>query len=34
MVVTKKIYFSPTFLKSWVHIYGNITGIDGGPQYY
>ena len=34
VVVTKQIYFSPTFLKSWVHIYGNITGIDGGPQYY
>ena len=34
VVVTKQIYFSPTFLKSWVHIYGNITGIEGGPQYY
>ena len=37
MVVTKQIYFSPIFLKSWSHISDNIAGVlglVGGPQYY
>ena len=34
LVVTKQIYFLTTFLKSWVHIYDNIAGVVGGPQYY
>ena len=29
-VVTKKIYFSPRFLKSWAQ---NVAGEVGGPQY-
>ena len=31
VVVTKQIYFSPTFLKSWVHISDNTAGVLGGP---
>ena len=37
VVVTKQIYFSPTFLKSWVHISDNIAGVlglVGDAQYY
>ena len=34
MVVTKQIYFRPTFLKSWVHISDDIAGVVGGLQYY
>ena len=34
VVVTKKNYFSPTFLKSWAHISDNIIGAVGVPQYY
>ena len=34
MVVTKQIYFWPTFLKSWVHISDDIAGVVGGLQYY
>ena len=34
VVITKKIYFSPTFLKLWVHISGNFAAVVGGPQYY
>ena len=30
---TKQIYFSPTFLKLWVHIFDNIAGVVGDPQY-
>ena len=33
-VVTEQIYFLPTFLKSWVHLSDNITGVVGGSQYY
>ena len=29
MVDTKQIYFSPTFLKSWVHISNNVAGVVG-----
>ena len=29
VVVTKQIYFSLTFLKLWVHISNNITGVVG-----
>ena len=29
VVVTKQIYFSLTFLKSWFHISDNITGVVG-----
>ena len=31
-MVTNQVYFSPTFLKSWVHISDNIAGIIGAPQ--
>ena len=31
--VTKQIYFSSAFLKSWVNISDNIAGVIGGPQY-
>ena len=34
LIVTKQIYFLLTFLKSYVHIYDNIAGVVGGPQYY
>ena len=34
MVVTKQIYFWPTFLKSWVHISDDIAVVVGGLQYY
>ena len=34
VVVTKQIYFSPAFLKSWVHISDNIAGVVGVSQYY
>ena len=34
VVVTKQIYYSLTFLKSWVHICDNVAGVVGGPQYY
>ena len=34
LVVTKQIYFSPTFLKSGVHISDNIAGVVGDPQYF
>ena len=34
VVVTKLISFSPTFLKSWVDISGNIAGVVWGSQYY
>ena len=34
VVVTKQIYFSLTFLKSWFHISDNITGVVGDWQYY
>ena len=30
----KLIYFSPTFLKSWVHIFDNVAGVVEGPQHY
>ena len=33
VVVTKQIYFSHTFLKSWTHIFDNIAGVVWGPQY-
>ena len=32
MAVTKQIYFSPIFWKSWVHISDNIAGVVGGPH--
>ena len=32
MVVTKKIYFSPTFLKSSVYTCDNTAGAEEGPQ--
>ena len=32
MVVTKQICFSPTFLKSWVHISDNIARLVEGLQ--
>ena len=31
VVVSKRIYFSPTYLKLWVHISDNIAGVVGGP---
>ena len=31
--VRRQIYFSPIFLKSWVHISDNIAGVVGGSQY-
>ena len=34
VVVTKQIYFSPTFLKWWAHISDNPAGVVGGPKYY
>ena len=34
VVIRKETYFSPTFLKSWIHIYDNIAGVVGNPQYY
>ena len=34
VVVTKQVYFSSAFLKSWVYISDNIAGVVGGPQYY
>ena len=34
LIVTKQIYFLLTFLKSYVHIYDNIAGVVGVPQYY
>ena len=34
VVVTKQIYFSTTFLKSWVRISDNVAGAVGGPQYW
>ena len=33
VVVTKRIYYSLTFLKSWVHICDNVADVVGGPQY-
>ena len=33
VVVTKEIYFLTTFLKSWVHISGNIARAVGGRKY-
>ena len=33
VVDTKQTYFSPTFLKPWVHISDNVVGLVGGPQY-
>ena len=32
VVVRKQIYFSPTFLKSWVHISDDIACAEGGSQ--
>ena len=34
VVVTKQFFFSPIFLKSWIHISDNIAGVVGGPQDY
>ena len=34
VVVAKQIYFSFIFLKSWVHISDNTSGVVGGRQYY
>ena len=34
VVATKQIYFSSTFLRSWIHISDNIAGVVGGSQYY
>ena len=34
VVVTKQVYFSSAFLKSWVYISDNIAGVVGGPQYH
>ena len=34
VVITKQIYFSSTFLKSWVHISDNIAGVVGGTEHY
>ena len=34
VVATKQIYFSPTLLKSLIHISDNIAGIVEGSQYY
>ena len=31
-VVTKQIYFPPTFLKSWVHTCNNTAGVAEGRQ--
>ena len=31
---TKQIYFSPTFLKLWVHISDSIARVVGGAQYF
>ena len=32
VVVTKIIYFSPQFLKSWPHIFDNTAGVVGDQQ--
>ena len=34
VVVAIQIYFSPTFVKLWVHTSDNIAGVELGPQYY
>ena len=34
VIVAKQINFLTTFLKSFVHIFGNITGVVRVPQYY
>ena len=34
LIVPIKIYFSPTFLKLWLHISDNIACVVGGTQYY
>ena len=34
VIVTKQMYFSPTFLKSWVHTSDNIARAVGGLEYY
>ena len=34
VIVTKQINFLTTFLKSFVHMFDNITGVVTVPQYY
>ena len=34
VVVTKVIYFSSAFLKSWVDIFDNIAGVAADPECY
>ena len=34
LVVAIQIYFSPIFVKLWVHASDNIAGVERGPQYY
>ena len=34
VLVTKQVYFSSSFFKSWFHISDNIAGVVEGPKYY